>query len=154
MIVDESPVVSSGDTTHLIGLDADWPALAALLTPREREVLGLIAQGFTDRRIAEALRISPLTATTHVKRILRKLQVPSRSAAAAIAVRNELRATGKVIRYDLDPAAGMRSEAWEPGLPGRVIGRPPAFLSQDCIKLTSASMIRIGSGIMRRRNTG
>ncbi|HEU0165739.1 MAG TPA: helix-turn-helix transcriptional regulator [Thermomicrobiales bacterium] len=70
-------------------------AVISLLTAREREVLGLIAEGFSDRGIAESLRISPLTATTHVKRILHKLHVPSRSAAAAIAVRAELSARGR-----------------------------------------------------------
>jgi DNA-binding NarL/FixJ family response regulator len=43
------------------------------LTPREHEVLGLIAQGQNNREIAEALHLSPLTAKTHVSRILMKL---------------------------------------------------------------------------------
>jgi DNA-binding NarL/FixJ family response regulator len=43
------------------------------LTPREREVLGLIAEGQNNREIAEALHLSPLTAKTHVSRILMKL---------------------------------------------------------------------------------
>jgi DNA-binding NarL/FixJ family response regulator len=43
------------------------------LTPREHEVLGLIAQGQNNREIAEALQLSPLTAKTHVSRILMKL---------------------------------------------------------------------------------
>ena len=53
------------------------------LTVREVEVLRLVATGCTDREIAELLFISPHTATTHVKRVLRKLGVPSRAAAAA-----------------------------------------------------------------------
>ena len=60
------------------------------LTPREREVLRLLAQGRSDRAIAEALFISPHTATTHVKRLLRKLGVDSRAGAAAFAVRHGL----------------------------------------------------------------
>jgi DNA-binding NarL/FixJ family response regulator len=43
------------------------------LTAREREVLGLIAQGMTNGEIAQALQLSPLTAKTHVSRILMKL---------------------------------------------------------------------------------
>jgi DNA-binding CsgD family transcriptional regulator len=53
------------------------------LTRREMEVLRLLAAGHTDREIADELFISPHTATTHVKRILRKLGVTSRAAAAA-----------------------------------------------------------------------
>jgi DNA-binding NarL/FixJ family response regulator len=43
------------------------------LTSREREVLGLIATGLTNAEIAQALHLSPLTAKTHVSRILMKL---------------------------------------------------------------------------------
>ena len=43
------------------------------LSPRELEVLGMIAQGSNNREIAEALQLSPLTAKTHVSRILMKL---------------------------------------------------------------------------------
>ncbi len=57
------------------------------LTVREREVLGLVAEGYTNRRIAEALFISESTAGVHVSNILGKLGVSSRTEAAAIAVR-------------------------------------------------------------------
>jgi DNA-binding CsgD family transcriptional regulator len=55
------------------------------LTPREREVLTLLASGATDRDIATALVISPRTASIHVGKILAKLDVPNRGAAAALA---------------------------------------------------------------------
>ncbi|HET8632494.1 MAG TPA: AAA family ATPase [Thermomicrobiales bacterium] len=61
------------------------------LSPRELEVLGLLADGLTDRQIAAALTISPHTAMRHVAGILTKLGVPSRTAAAALAVRHGLR---------------------------------------------------------------
>jgi non-specific serine/threonine protein kinase len=57
------------------------------LTPREREVLLLVAQGRTNREIANALFISHRTATTHVANILGKLGVSSRTEATAWAVR-------------------------------------------------------------------
>jgi DNA-binding NarL/FixJ family response regulator len=55
-----------------------------VLSVREREVLRLLANGHTDREIAQALTISPRTAETHVAAILRKLNVRNRSEAAMV----------------------------------------------------------------------
>ncbi len=60
------------------------------LTRREMDVLRILAAGHSDREIAAALFISPHTATTHVKHLLRKLGVASRAAAAAYATRHGL----------------------------------------------------------------
>ena len=60
------------------------------LTPREREVLYLLATGQTDRKIVESLTISPRTVNRHMSNIFVKLEVPSRAAAAAHAVRSGL----------------------------------------------------------------
>jgi DNA-binding CsgD family transcriptional regulator len=57
------------------------------LTPREREVLDLLADGASNRAIAERLFITEKTASVHVSRVLAKLGVPSRGAAAALAHR-------------------------------------------------------------------
>ncbi|MBN2083653.1 MAG: response regulator [Anaerolineales bacterium] len=57
------------------------------LTEREHEVLALLAQGNTNRQIAQALTITPNTVKKHVDHILQKLGVGTRSAAAAIAAR-------------------------------------------------------------------
>lgn len=57
------------------------------LSRRELEVLRLVAEGRTDQAIADSLSISYRTATTHVARILVKLDVDSRTAAASRAVR-------------------------------------------------------------------
>jgi len=57
------------------------------LTPRQREVLALIARGATNAEIAEALVITPKTVDHHVSAVLRKLGVASRREAAAAASR-------------------------------------------------------------------
>ena len=57
------------------------------LTPREAEVLTLVARGYTNREIADTLVISVKTASVHVSHILRKLDAPNRLEAAAIAHR-------------------------------------------------------------------
>jgi DNA-binding NarL/FixJ family response regulator len=66
------------------------PEAADRLTPREREVLKLLAEGCTDREIADRLFISHRTAMQHVANILGKLEVSSRTAAAAFALRHGL----------------------------------------------------------------
>jgi DNA-binding NarL/FixJ family response regulator len=60
------------------------------LTPREREVLRLLAEGLGNRRIAERLGISQHTAKFHVGSILGKLDAATRAEAVAIALRDRL----------------------------------------------------------------
>lgn len=60
------------------------------LTARERDVLSLVAEGRSNRQIAEALYIAPKTASVHVSNILAKLEVSSRGEAAALAHRLRL----------------------------------------------------------------
>jgi pimeloyl-ACP methyl ester carboxylesterase/DNA-binding CsgD family transcriptional regulator len=60
------------------------------LSAREREVLGLVAQGLSDPQIAERLVISPHTVHRHVANILTKLRLPTRAAATARAARGGL----------------------------------------------------------------
>ncbi|GGY80052.1 helix-turn-helix transcriptional regulator [Streptomyces nitrosporeus] len=64
------------------------------LTAREQEVHRLVAEGYTNRRIAEELYIAPKTASVHVSHILAKLGVSSRGEAAALAHRLRLYARG------------------------------------------------------------
>lgn len=64
--------------------------LASQLTPREREVLALLARGANGRVASAALGISQNTVRTHVQSILTKLQVHSRLEAATFAVRHRL----------------------------------------------------------------
>ena len=60
------------------------------LTPREREVLTLVAQGCSDAEIAERLVVSPHTVHRHVANVRTKLRLPSRAAAVAYATREGL----------------------------------------------------------------
>jgi DNA-binding CsgD family transcriptional regulator/tetratricopeptide (TPR) repeat protein len=59
------------------------------LTPREREVLHLLAEGATNRDIAQTLFITEKTASVHVSNLLAKLRVPNRGSAGALARRYE-----------------------------------------------------------------
>jgi DNA-binding CsgD family transcriptional regulator/tetratricopeptide (TPR) repeat protein len=67
--------------------DVPTPAEQLGLTPREAEVLALVAAGRSNRQIAQALFISPKTVGVHVSNILAKLGVAGRVEAAAIAHR-------------------------------------------------------------------
>src|SRR6266487_3536782 len=60
------------------------------LTEREREVLTLVARGFTNKQIADTLFVSEKTARNHVSHILDKLGLSRRSEAAAFAVEHKL----------------------------------------------------------------
>jgi LuxR family maltose regulon positive regulatory protein len=53
------------------------------LSPREREVLQLVAEGLSNQQIADRLVISPHTAKRHVKHLLAKLTVTNRTQAVA-----------------------------------------------------------------------
>lgn len=67
------------------GRKADGP-----LSPREAEVLGLIAEGLADKEIASRLHLSEHTVHRHVANILTKLDAPSRAAAVAHGLRRGL----------------------------------------------------------------
>jgi len=62
---------------------------AAKLTPREREVLSLIAQRLSNKQIARRLFVSPFTVKNHVHNILEKLQVADRQEAVELAHRKQ-----------------------------------------------------------------
>ena len=66
-------------------------ALSEVLTPREIEILRLVAAGMTNREIAKELVISLTTVKTHVQRIISKLEVSDRTQAAVKAIEMGLR---------------------------------------------------------------
>lgn len=65
------------------GAEHGSPGLDSL-SPREEEILRLLAEGMTDREIGEALTISTRTVESHVSNILRKLDARNRAAAARL----------------------------------------------------------------------
>lgn len=66
------------------------PGGGSRLTPREREVLQLVVEGFANKQIARRLRITEKTVKTHVSSVLQKLGVADRTAAAVLAIRQGL----------------------------------------------------------------
>jgi PAS domain S-box-containing protein len=67
--------------------DAEPRRPISQLTPREREILQMIADGLTDREIAKRLVLSPATARTHARNLIGKLGAHTRAQAVAIAIR-------------------------------------------------------------------
>jgi DNA-binding NarL/FixJ family response regulator len=66
------------------------PERLAVLTPREREVMALVAEGRPNDEIAELLFISPLTARTHIHRAMAKLDARDRAQLVVIAYQSGL----------------------------------------------------------------
>ncbi len=82
--------LSPGATQVLIGGNTRPPIEAFPLSDREREVLRLMAQGLTNRQIAQHLAIHYSTVKFHVSSILAKLNVSSRTEAVALALQHRL----------------------------------------------------------------
>jgi ATP/maltotriose-dependent transcriptional regulator MalT len=78
--VESASVPSSVNGSRQRGIDSD------AITARERDVLSMIGQGYSNRRIARTLEISPETVKSHVKHIFSKLDVAARSEAVSRAV--------------------------------------------------------------------
>ena len=72
----------AGDTIQFATKSEVEAGSVASLSPREREVLGLLGHGLTNKEIAARLFISPVTVKVHVRHILEKLGVRTRTAAA------------------------------------------------------------------------
>ncbi|MDQ3646283.1 MAG: LuxR C-terminal-related transcriptional regulator, partial [Actinomycetota bacterium] len=82
------PPIAAKARRLIAQLDADAPS--ASLTPREREVANLVAQGLTNRQIAESLVLSERTAQNHVQHILTKLDLSNRSQIAVWVTKPEM----------------------------------------------------------------
>jgi DNA-binding NarL/FixJ family response regulator len=78
------------DLAQLNSLTRSTPSKSHGLTPRELQVLRLVAAGDTNKAIAAKLVLSERTVDRHVSNILAKLDVSSRAAATAFAYRHQL----------------------------------------------------------------
>jgi two-component system, NarL family, response regulator DevR len=98
-----SPQLTHQATARLSSLaagGAQSQAPGGELTEREREVLALVARGYTNKQIAAELFVSEKTARNHVSHILEKLGMARRSEAAAFAVEHRLVPPREVSRDD------------------------------------------------------
>ena len=86
----------AGQQPALASAQADSDLSA--LTPRELEVLVLIARGLSNAELASALTVSEATAKTHVARILAKLQLRDRVQAVVLAYETGLVSPGGISR--------------------------------------------------------
>jgi len=87
-----SPVMAAKILQEFARLDQSTPTPRSIegLSPRETEVLGLVAKGLTNREIGEQLHIAENTVKNHLRNILDKLHLSNRAQAAAFAVRHGL----------------------------------------------------------------
>lgn len=83
-------VIAAELMTRVVQLTRSTNGQDQLLSPREIEVLQLLAYGATTEQIAEQLFISVNTVRNHIRRIIQKLQVHSRLEAAAHGIRHGL----------------------------------------------------------------
>ena len=82
---------------HRVRARRDGPAG---LTAREVEVLRLLAQGLSNKEIAQRLVISPKTAGTHIEHIYAKIDASSRATASVFAVQHGLLPEEQLVRAD------------------------------------------------------
>jgi DNA-binding NarL/FixJ family response regulator len=90
-------LLSPGVTRRLVAAFVAQPAhpradltRLAVLTPRETEVMALVAEGLSDREIGQRLRLSPATAKTHVNRAMVKLHARDRAQLVVLAYQTGL----------------------------------------------------------------
>ncbi len=84
-----SEEVAPAPVSPPVGRETDEP-LTDSLTAREREVAAMVAQGLSNRQIAQELYLSERTIENHVSKILRKLELASRTEIAAWATERRL----------------------------------------------------------------
>lgn len=90
-IVDGERVVLTGDDETSVGGVGDWPGRSVGLTPREAEVIALIAAGLSNKEIAERAHITLNTVKTYIRSAYRRIGVERRTQAMLWAADNGFR---------------------------------------------------------------
>jgi NarL family two-component system response regulator LiaR len=100
-------VVLAGDHETSVGAEGDWPGRSAGLSPREAEVVALIARGLSNQEIAERAHVSINSVKSYIRSAYRKIGVERRSQAVLWAVAN-----GFVpdTQRRIDPGLRLRSQ--------------------------------------------
>jgi DNA-binding NarL/FixJ family response regulator len=101
-------VILAGDHETSVGAEGDWPGRSAGLSPREAEVVALIARGLSNREIAERAYVSINTIKTYIRSAYRKIGVERRSQAVLWAVENDFVPHTKRM---IDPALRQRPQS-------------------------------------------
>jgi non-specific serine/threonine protein kinase len=73
-----------GEASPAKGVSSPDDALIGSLTPRESQVAGMLAEGMSNKQIAQALVVAPRTVETHIEHIFTKLGVNSRTQVAVL----------------------------------------------------------------------
>ncbi len=90
-VMDGEIVVLPGENESSVYGAGDWPGRTSGLSPREAEILALIAQGMSNQEIAERVFLSINSIKTYVRSAYRKIKVTRRSQAVLWAVENGFR---------------------------------------------------------------
>lgn len=138
-----APAVLPNPAVTSASLDRATAALLDSLTPREAEVLRLIARGYSNAEIAEAFVVSEGTVKTHVKRVLSKLDVRDRTQAAVWALRPWSRRT----RLDAGRVCGDSGAATPAGPALRAVLLPRILIQErpDVSDVVVYGLQRFGS---------
>jgi NarL family two-component system response regulator LiaR len=111
-IVNGETVIMTGDQETSVGGAGDWPGRSAGLSPREAEVLALIAQGLSNQEIGQRAHVSPNSIKSYIRSAYRKIGVDSRTRAVLWAIENGFEHDTE---RTLDSALRVRPPA--PGVP-------------------------------------
>ncbi len=106
-IMSGETVILTGEHETSVGAVGDWPGREAGLSPREAEVLALIAHGLTNNEIAERAYVSPNTVKSYIRSAYRRIGVERRTQAVLWALDNGFRPDRE---RTLDPALRLRPE--------------------------------------------
>ena len=107
-IVAGEKVVLTGDHETSVGGAGDWPGRSAGLSPREAEVVALIARGLSNQEIAERAHVSMNSIKTYIRSAYRKIGVAKRTEAVIWGIDNGFRPDSL---RTIDPALLLRPAA-------------------------------------------